>query len=103
MLIKLYAKLHRKNRDKEYVQGWYCWPKRSRWPRLRKVIEFLCGLTGHEISKTEWGWGGGEFVDGNCRWCDKHMTISQEEARFRFPTFNFWGRFTEFNRKSGGY
>lgn len=80
---------HRNNKGKDYIQGWYCLPKRSRWPRLRRLCESLCGiLTGHEVSNTEWGYGGGSHVDGNCRWCDKRMPIPLEEARFRWAMFN---------------
>ena len=48
----------------------------------RRFIQWLCGvLTGHEISKTEWGYGGGKFVDCNCRWCDKLIKIHKEESK----------------------
>ncbi len=36
-------------------------------------------MTGHEISKTEWGYGGGLFVDRNCRWCDKVIKVPKYE------------------------
>lgn len=53
---------------KEYPQTWNYMPH-SRW--LRAKLQILCGkLIGHEGSKTEWGYGGGDFVDNNCRWCD---------------------------------
>ena len=44
------------------------------------MLEWLCGkLTGHELSKTEWGYGGGKFVDRNCRWCDKVIKVPKQE------------------------
>ncbi len=92
-MIAFLFKFHPKNRGEEYIQGWYCWPKSSKWPRLRKTISLICGvITGHEISKTEWGWGGGESIDCHCRWCDKVIEITKDEARFRFDTFNEWGK-----------
>lgn len=48
--------------------------------RIKKTIEWFCGtLTGHEISKTEWEYGGGNFVDRHCRWCDKLFRIPKRE------------------------
>ncbi len=110
--------LHPKNQDKTYIQGWYCWPKfmgRWHWPGYMRgegddvesrinplyvIRTWICGLfIGHEISKTEWGYDGGEKIDCHCRWCDKVIQISLEEARFRFPTFNNWGRHLDFRDK----
>ena len=43
-------------------------------------MEWLCGfLTGHELSETEWGYGGGNYVDRHCRWCDRHFQIPKRE------------------------
>jgi len=86
--------MHKSNKGKDYIQGWYCigvrhGPKyRFRRPLIESACEFI---TGHEISDTEWGWGGGERVDCHCRWCDKVFTVPVTEARFRFPCFNSFG------------
>ena len=61
-----------------YPQLWYCWPKftNRKHPRIFAARVRLCGwLTGHEISKTEWGYGGGKYADMNCRWCDKTIRV----------------------------
>lgn len=47
---------------------------------LRPLLQWFCGLvTGHEPSKTEWGYGGGKFVDRNCRWCDYRIKVPIQE------------------------
>jgi hypothetical protein len=39
---------------------------------LGYAIRWLCGkFTGHQISKTEWGYAGGEQMDVWCRWCNE--------------------------------
>lgn len=44
------------------------------------MLQWICGfLTGHEISKTEWGYGGGKFADCNCRWCDHVIKVPVKE------------------------
>ena len=94
-LVKFGFSLHPKNRGSDYVQGWNCIPIAygPEHRRRRTVLEFVCQLlTGHEISETEWSYGGGDKVDGHCRWCDKVLKIPLDEARFRFPTFNNWGK-----------
>ena len=110
-MIEFLLSLHPKNRGKKYIQGWYCWPHfmgRWNWPgyvrgegeavesRINPLFIFrtwLCDIfVGHEISKTEWGSDGGELIDCHCRWCDKLIQIPRDEARFRFDTFNNWGR-----------
>ncbi len=69
-----------------YPQTWYYMPY---WKPARKVCQIICGIIGgHEHSKTEWGYDGGDFVDDRCRWCDKIIKIRIEEARFRHKTFN---------------
>src|SRR3990172_2391587 len=80
------ARLHPKNWRPDrlaYPQLWHCWPRgtgRRRRPRAHAVRVALCGrLTGHEISRTEWGYGGGKFVDRNCRWCDKTILVPKDE------------------------
>ena len=94
-MIEFIFSLFPKNWGKDYVQGWYCIGIRhgEKYKYSRPIAEFICKLlTGHEISKTEWGWSGGEFIDCHCRWCDKVIKIPKDEARFRFDTFNEWGK-----------
>jgi hypothetical protein len=70
----------------EYPQTWYLMPKRNRWPRLVKFLQFLCVIfTGHELSKTEWGYGGGKYADRWCRWCNKMISVPLESTYFQFP------------------
>ncbi len=79
------AKLLSKNKTKErvyYPQLWYCWPwfMKRRNPRLFKIRTDFCKFfTGHEISNTEWGYGGGNFVDRHCRWCDELIRVPKQE------------------------
>ena len=89
------ARFHPSNKShQDYPQLWYCMPRRWKegkgfYPngqrklkraRLRLCIEWLCGkLTGHEISRTEKGYGGGTHIDCNCRWCDKSIKIPVKE------------------------
>lgn len=97
-ILPLIARLHpsnwRENRWR-YPQTWWLMPKRwievegeyypngqnkLRRAKLRPVLEKICGfLTGHEISNTEYGYGGGKMMDRNCRWCDKFLRIPLEE------------------------
>lgn len=79
------ARLHPKNKiegREKYPQLWYCWPK---WTcrkngKIYASKTVICGfLTGHELSNTEWGYGGGNFVDRNCRWCDKLIQVPKQE------------------------
>ena len=73
---------------KDYPQTWYYMPH---WNPMKLFLQRLCGMIGgHENSNTEWCYGGGDFVDSNCRWCDKVIKIPISEARFRYPTFNEW-------------
>src|SRR5208283_2278439 len=47
---------------------------------LRPLVQWACGLvSGHEPSRTEWGYGGGKFVDRNCRWCDHRIKVPIQE------------------------
>ena len=107
---------HHKNQDNDYIQGWYCWPKWThRWlhcPRwtglgarrnpIYTIRLWVCGLLiGHQLSKTEWGYGGGQFIDGHCRWCDKLFAVTYEEARFVYPSFNEMRNTLPFRREDG--
>lgn len=95
-----------KNKDTNYPQTWYYMPPRWKWVwsaesqierpiphpvgfKARKIIEFLCGLIGgHELSKTEWGYGGGKYADRHCRWCDKVIKVPIESIYFQFKDSN---------------
>lgn len=93
-IAKLFPHNWTKDRWK-YPQLWWCMPRRwvetdELWPnghrklrrsRPRLVIERICGfLTGHEISKTEYGYAGNDNkVDRQCRWCDKSFQIPKIE------------------------
>jgi len=71
---------------KDYPQTWCYMPH---WKILKLPIQWFCGVTcKHELSETEWGFGGGDNVDCWCRWCNKMLSIPITEARFRFPVFN---------------
>jgi hypothetical protein len=99
-LLPFLARLHPRNWTEsrwKYPQLWYCMPRRwvlekvkshskaglptgLRRAKPRLILEHICGfLTGHEISKTEVGYGGGGFIDRNCQWCDKSIKIPKSE------------------------
>ena len=72
-----------------YYQTWNYWTKVRRWkiigPWLYRVGQWICGkCIGHEPSKTEWGYGGGDFADVWCRWCNQPGRIAKEELMARF-------------------
>lgn len=76
----------------KYFQTWNKLTKLRKIPIigniLYRAVQSMCGVViGHEISKTEWGYGGGNSVDVWCRWCNKMMSIPKDEAHFRFPRF----------------
>jgi hypothetical protein len=74
----------KKNKDKDYVQTWYYMPKRKWFPWTRRLLQFFCGIIGgHELSKTEWGYGGGEYADAWCRWCDQMFEVPKESVYFK--------------------
>jgi hypothetical protein len=67
------------------------WPYVSKINRIKfigkplvKIIQFICGLFDHELSKTEWGYGGGDTADCWCRWCNKLIEVPKDSIRFRF-------------------
>jgi hypothetical protein len=67
------------------------WPYISKLRRVRFIgrpfvwiIQFVCGLKGHELSKTEWGYGGGDYADRWCRWCNKLVVVPKDSIRFAF-------------------
>ena len=79
-LIRFAGLLQLECYDESYPQFWYCLPRSK---TLRKPLQFLCGLLGgHELSKTEWGYGGGPYADRWCRWCDKRVEVPLESVFF---------------------
>ncbi|KKL23295.1 hypothetical protein LCGC14_2426800 [marine sediment metagenome] len=104
-LLPKLAKLHPRNHTEDrlkYPQLWYCMPKRYAYNRtgekrrtfISLFLQWLCGIfTGHELSKTEWGYGGGELLDRNCRWCDKYFSIPKnEEPTKRDALEDLWNK-----------
>jgi hypothetical protein len=82
------SRLHPKNWTQErwsYPQLWYCfprWTRRRTNPKLYALRIAICGrVTGHELSNTEWGYGGGNLVDRHCRWCDKLIQVPRSEEQ----------------------
>lgn len=82
------AKLLPKNKKKSYPQLWYYWgwlgPKikqgSDNYRLPHRVLHRTCQfLTGHEPSNTEWGYGGGNYVDRWCRWCNYKLSVRIEE------------------------
>lgn len=82
-ILSFISKNWKKNKDKDYPQTWYYMPKKYR--RIRVFLQWFCGICGgHELSNTEWGYGGGEYADRWCRWCDKKIQVPKESIRFSF-------------------
>jgi len=57
-----------------------------------ELVQSICNvLTGHEISNTERGYGGGNMIDYHCRWCDRliQIPISEQPKDGKFLT-NLW-------------
>ena len=78
-----------KNKDSNYPQTWYYMPKRRRFPWARRILQCACGIFGgHELSNTEWGYGGGDYADRWCRWCDKMIVVPKESIYFQFRDSN---------------
>ncbi len=66
----------------EYPQLWYYMPFNL---HIAKMLQFLCKITGgHELSKIEWGYGGLEYADRWCRWCNKVIQVPKESVYFQF-------------------
>jgi hypothetical protein len=75
---------------KGYFQTWHHVAKIRRIKFIGKPIvkgiQAVCGfIGGHEPSKTEWGYGGGDYADSWCRWCNKLIPVPKEELLTRFP------------------
>ncbi len=82
-LLSFISKNWTKNQGKDYPQTWNYMPKRFPWTKA--LLQFLCNLFGgHELSKTEWGYGGGEYADKWCRWCNKMVQVPKESIYFQF-------------------
>ena len=83
------SKNWKKNQDTDYPQTWYYMPGSKRFPKIRKLLQWFCGIFGkHELSKTEWGYGGGDFADRHCRWCDKLVQVPKESIYFQFKEYD---------------
>jgi hypothetical protein len=79
----------------KYPQTWWIFARfklTKRWWSIRRKCyknplgiakEFVCGiLTGHEASLTEYGYGGGSYIDRNCRWCDHVIKEPLETSKW---------------------
>lgn len=70
----------------KYFQTWMYVSKINRVPIIgkfvAKAIQFGCGIRGHELSKTEWGYGGGEYADCWCRWCNTLIRVHKSVVQF---------------------
>jgi hypothetical protein len=73
---------------KGYFQTWSYVAKIRRIPLigrlLSKILQSVCGVFGHELSKTEWGYGGGDTCDRWCRWCNKLIIVPKTSIQFAF-------------------
>ena len=75
-----------------YFQTWAsAWRiRRLCGKRVYRGLQCLCGrLTGHEPSKTEWGYGGGRYVDRWCRWCNLQIQVPASDAPDHFRAFAY--------------
>ena len=96
----------KKNKDKDYPQTWFYISKFKRFKHFQKIKRFLqwlcvvCG--GHELSNTEWGYGGGKFADGWCRWCNKMIQVPKESMYFRFKDMDARGLMKKVGKKFDG-
>ena len=53
--------------------------------KVYRILQKVCGyITGHEWSKTEWGYGE-DGVDVWCRWCNKFDSSPVKDAVLLFP------------------
>jgi hypothetical protein len=82
-----------------YLQTWALVSRMSRWPLIGKVlakaVRWTCHkVTGHEASKTEYGYGGGDFVDVWCRWCNEPGALHRAAALKKFDSLRnlVWGQ-----------
>jgi hypothetical protein len=73
-----------KESDKDYFQTGFYVANLDKFHK--KIFRFLCGIiTKHPPSKTEWGYGGGDYADRWCRWCDKQYQMPKESVYFTHP------------------
>jgi len=76
--ISKYLLLNKKKHNKNYPQTWWYIPLKKNI--LRITLQKFCSIfTGHELSNTEWGYGGGRFLIRNCRWCGKAFKVPKNE------------------------
>ena len=72
-----------------YLQTWGVVVRLGRIPLIGNVVvratKWLCGkLSGHQPSKTEWGYGGGDHGDVWCRWCNQIGQIPRSSLADRY-------------------
>lgn len=82
ILIAL-AKHHSSNKTEDrqtYPQTWWIVSQFPKW--LKTFTQWICGKTGHELSNTEWGYGGGDVADCWCRWCNKLVEVPKTSVYF---------------------
>ena len=48
----------------------------------------VIGLGTWQFGSTEWGYGGGKFVDRNCRWCDQPIKVPKQEEAVPHPALD---------------
>lgn len=73
-LWAFWGRLH--GSDKAYPQTWHL----NGWRKPSKA--FCERVVGHEISRTESGYAGGEWVTKYCRWCNQSLKIPARESYF---------------------
>ncbi len=82
-VLVLIARRFPKNRGTTYPQLWFYVPRLPGF--LKRLVQLCCGLFGgHELSRTEWGYGGGKYADRWCRWCNKRIQVPKESVWFSF-------------------
>jgi len=75
-LIALVLQPMRPFPDWKYPQLWnFASGKR----RVTRFVRWLCeNFIGHELSETEWGYGGDGYVDRWCRWCNLKIGVAKQ-------------------------
>jgi len=69
----------------KYIQTWKYVGKLRVVPPIYSVAQWICSkVTGHEASRTEWGYGGGSHADVWCRWCNRLGKMPIADAADKF-------------------
>ena len=83
-LIGWFTQIGREEPRFDYPQTWYLATKLPK--RMQRFCKWFCGLTTkHEWSDTEWSYGGGEYADRWCRWCNQIIKVPKESVYFTHP------------------